>query len=133
MTLQNVLLNVTEKAAGATEKATKFEVLNGDESFLDRLLYGLRVAAIGLLVVFLVLLILWAIVTVMGKLLGKPRKTPEAVKQPPEPVNNGNAPEASEEETVVAIASAAIAAYEGKAEVDFDVVSVTPVTFTEEK
>ncbi|MBQ7646699.1 MAG: OadG family protein [Clostridia bacterium] len=142
MVLQNMLLNATEKVAGAaseatakaTEKAANFEVLSGSEPFGERLLYGLRVAAIGMLVVFLVLIILWTIVTALGKIFGKQRKNPEVAKKPadaPEAVSDLS--NASEEETVVAVAAAAIAAYEDKAEIDFDIVSVTPISFTEEK
>ena len=129
MILKNLLLDIDPTGSNAPN----FSVVAGDADFGVRLMHGLKVAAIGLLVVFLVLVILWAIITIMGKILGKPRKNPEAVKQPASPAVANDLAAASEEETVVAIAVAAIAAYEGKSSVDFDIVSVTPIEFTENK
>ena len=102
-----------------------------DATLGDLLMYGLQVAGIGLLVVFLVLVIIMAIlyifklVAVSKKPAPKAEAAPKAApaaKASPAPGSSG-----SEEETIVAIATAAIAASRGATECAFKVISVTKI------
>ena len=106
------------------------ENLASDASFTDRLLYGLKFAAIGIVVVFLILLILWAVLFVFN-LVYKVRKgkADEKVEETAAPVNSSTASENGEldEQTVAAIATAAIAAARGESDCAFDVISITKV------
>lgn len=100
----------------------------------ERLMYGLQVAGIGLLVVFLVLVIIMAILYIFKLVaLSKTKTTPKAAPEVSKAVTAApkaapvSAASGSEEETIVAIATAAIAASRGASECAFKVISVTKI------
>lgn len=105
------------------------EHITKDSPVGDRVSIGLQVVGIGMGVVFGVLLILIGILQVFKLLSKKPDSvkniakvdTPVASSTPVATVS------ASEEEKIVAIATAAIAAARGKSDVDFNVISITPI------
>lgn len=90
----------------------------------EKLLFGLQVAAIGLLMVFAVLILLWAIIALMAKIFGSVSKKAEP-KAAPAPVVVSSS-EADESE-VVAVATAAIAASRGESNCAFKVVSIQKI------
>ena len=120
--------------------ASGFANLSPDATLGEKLVYGLKVAGIGLLVVFLVLVIIMAILYVFKLVAvskGKsgssaPSAVPSAAptatapSAPPAAPVTPAAPSAdAEEERVVAIATAAIAASRGASDCAFRVISVT--------
>ncbi len=99
--------------------------LDPDAPLGEKFMYGLQVAGIGMAVVFMVLIIIMAILYVF-KLFAtagskKPAQAPKAA--PAAPV----APVASteDEQTIVAVATAAIAAERGESACAFNVISIT--------
>lgn len=108
-----------------------------DATYGELLSYGLQVAGIGLLVVFLVLIIIMAILYIFKLVaLSKTKAAPkEALAVPKAAPASKAAPESpkagmtsgSEEETIVAIATAAIAASRGASDCAFKVISVTKI------
>lgn len=120
-----------------------FENLPENASLTERLVYGLKVAGIGLLVVFLVLIIIMAIlyifkVVALSKSKAASAATPAAsaasasaasasVPSAAAPAPAASAASGSEEETIVAIATAAIAASRGAGDCAFRVISVTKI------
>lgn len=112
-----------------------FENLPNNASLTERLVYGLKVAGIGLLVVFLVLIIIMAILYVfkavaLSKSKAAPAAAPAAAATAPSaaaPAPAASAVSGSEEETIVAIATAAIAASRGAGDCAFRVISVTKI------
>ena len=113
-----------------------YEKLPADASFMERLAYGGKVALIGMATVFLVLVIIWALCTVMGKVMGfsskKKDNDPEdrpIAREDKKPVvtQTASAPVSSVDYTTVAVvASAAIAAYRGEDTVNFNISSIRP-------
>ncbi len=102
-----------------------FENLAEDATFTDRLLYGLRVCAIGMLIVFAVLLILCGVLYLF-KLYYKlsQKKKAQPVVQPAAPAANTGA---DDEELTVAIATAAIAAARNDSDAAFRIVSIKKI------
>ena len=108
-----------------------------DATYGELLMYGLQVAGIGLLVVFLVLVIIMAILYIFKLVALSGTKTaPKAAPEAPKAVSTAApapkttpaaATSGSEEETIVAIATAAIAASRGASECAFKVISVTKI------
>ncbi len=96
----------------------------------ERVLFGLQVVGIGMGVVFGVLVLLIGILQLF-KLFSvkKPnKKTAGAPAPAATAAPSGAAPVASsEEEKIVAIATAAIAAARGKSECDFNVISIKKI------
>ena len=115
--------------------ASGYENLPEDASMMERLMYGLQVAGIGILVVFLVLIIIMAILYIFKLVaVSKSKKAAPAVPAPAAAAPVAAAPKAaapsasgSEEETIVAIATAAIAASRGASDCAFKVISVTKI------
>ena len=111
-----------------------------DATYGELLMYGLQVAGIGLLVVFLVLVIIMAILYIFKLVaVSKAKKASPAVAPAaaspavaPKEASPAVAPASpaasgSEEETIVAIATAAIAASRGASDCAFKVISVTKI------
>lgn len=109
------------------------ENITSDSSISERAAVGLQVVAIGMGVVFGVLIILIAILQLF-KLFAvkKPvdsTSASDSVSVPPvasAPASASSVP-ASEEEQLVAIATAAIAAYRGESECSFNVISIKKI------
>jgi sodium pump decarboxylase gamma subunit len=103
-----------------------FEDLAKDASFTDRLLYGLRVCAIGMLIVFAVLLILCGVLYLFKLYYMMTQK-----KKSPDPVARSAAAAevavADDEELTVAIATAAIAAARNDSDAAFRIVSIRKI------
>ncbi len=101
----------------------------------DRAIVGLQVVAIGMGVVFSVLILLIGILQLFKLFANKQAEEPsknEPVVVPvstpaPAPVASVSAQPASEEELVVAIATAAIAAARGESECSFNVISIKKI------
>ena len=106
--------------------------LNESSSFAERATFGLEVVAIGMAVVFGVLLLLIGILQIFKLFGAKPAnkvksEEPKAAPAANAPVPTAVAAPSSEEEKIVAIATAAIAASCGKSDVDFQVLSIAPI------
>ncbi len=114
-------------AEATSEASSKFEQLPKDASLGERFAYGLKVAGIGMSVVFLVLIILMAVLYIFKAVaLAKQKKAAPAAA--PAPVSAPAAKAGAEdEETVVAVATAAIAAARGQSECAFKVISITKI------
>lgn len=107
------------------------ENLTENSTFGERMSVGLQVVAIGMGVVFGVLILLIGILQIFKLFSGdnkqvKPKAEAPAQTSTAAPSSTVSAT-ANEEEKIVAIASAAIAAYRGKSEVDFTVLSIAPI------
>ena len=103
------------------------ENLNPNAPFSEKLLYGLKIALIGIVVVFLILAIIWAVLFVFNlifqnKSAAKPAERETAPAPVQKPVSG-----ALDEETVVAVATAAIAAARGEEKCAFNVISITKI------
>lgn len=97
----------------------------------ERTVVGLQVVAIGMGVVFGVLIVLIGILQLFKLFSGETKKKkaePQKVENVTAPVTTAQAPvNASEEAKIVAIATAAIAASRGQSEVNFNVISIAPI------
>lgn len=106
------------------------ENLTENSTFSERAIVGAQVVAIGMGVVFGVLIILIAILQVF-KLFGvkKPSKStaPEANASVPVSAPAVSAAPASEDGEVVAVVSAAIAASRGESECNFNIISIKKI------
>lgn len=102
-----------------------FENLAENATFTDRLLYGLRVCAIGMIIVFAVLLILCGVLYLFKLYykLSQKKKAQPAV-QPAAPAANTGV---DDEELTVAIATAAIAAARNDSDAAFRIVSIRKI------
>ncbi len=128
----------TEESSASSEYMTVFpsgyENVPENATMLERLKYGGKVALIGMSTVFLVLMIIWAICALMGKIFGSVGKKEQsnsanenAVPQQPTAPVRESAPVASADySTVAVVASAAIAAYRGEDTVNFNISSIRP-------
>lgn len=108
------------------------EDITADTPIGERAIFGLQVVGIGMGVVFGVLLLLIGILQLFK--LFAIKKTVEEIKAndaAPAPVVAPSAAvtiaPASEEEAIVAVASAAIAAYRGESETAFDIISIKKI------
>lgn len=110
------------------------ENITKDSPISERAAVGLQVVGIGMGVVFGVLVLLIGILQLfkifaVKKPVDNKDSTPASVSSTtvaPAPVSAPSAP-ASEEEQLVAIATAAIAAYRGESECSFNVISIKKI------
>ncbi len=110
--------------------------INQDSSLVDRAIVGGQVVAIGMGVVFGVLVLLICVLQVF-KIFANEKPAQKEIKAPaasapasaPAPVSSAtvSAAPASEEATIVAIATAAIAASRGESECAFKVLSIKKI------
>ena len=117
-----------EQPAAAEAKTSKFETLPEDATIGERFVYGLKVAGIGMSVVFLVLIILMAVLYIF-KAVALAKQTKAVAAAAPAPASSAPAAKqgSADEETVVAVATAAIAAARGQSECAFKVISITKI------
>ena len=111
---------------------TIFEIIeNGEGTFMERLAHGGKVTLVGMLVVFGVLLVLMAVLYIFQGIFGrKSSRKSASVKEPvsaPAFVSAPVAAATNNEEEVVAVATAAIAAARGESECAFNVISITQI------
>lgn len=114
---------------------TIFEIFNrGEGTFMERLVHGGKVTLVGMLVVFAVLIVLMVILYVFQLIFG--RKSKKAEEKPVEKTVSAPAPAAApvaapaaanQEEELVAVATAAIAAARGESDCAFNVISITQI------
>ena len=126
------ILNTLSAASAADSSwvetfSSGMENLNPNAPFSEKLLYGLKIALIGIVVVFLILAIIWAVLFVFNlifknKSAAKPAERETAPAPVQKPVSG-----ALDEETVVAVATAAIAAARGEEKCAFNVISITKI------
>ncbi|PWL49780.1 MAG: hypothetical protein DBY40_02755 [Clostridiales bacterium] len=127
------ILNTLSAASAAADSSwvetfsSGMENLNPNAPFSEKLLYGLKIALIGIVVVFLILAIIWAVLFVFNlifknKSAAKPAERETAPAPVQKPVSG-----ALDEETVVAVATAAIAAARGEEKCAFNVISITKI------
>ena len=126
---------VSETESSVAENAdTIFEIIGrGEGTLMERLVHGGKVTLVGMIVVFAVLIVLMVILYLFQLIFArKSRKAPE------EPVKKVSAPApaaapvaapaaANNEDELVAVATAAIAAARGESDCAFDVISITKV------
>ncbi len=118
-----------------------FENIPKDATLMDRLAYGGKVALIGMATVFLVLIIIWALCALMGKIFGNAGKKEQnntngnsgnisgessAPQQPVAQAPVAPCAPAVDYSMVAVVASAAIAAYRGEDTVNFSISSINP-------
>jgi|GEM_PF-1797976 len=115
-----------------------FENLPENATLMERLAYGGKVALIGMATVFLILIIIWVLCALMGKVFGgSGKKTQSENKAPREnapaaPVSERKAAStaaassSADYSTVAVVASAAIAAYRGEDTINFNISSIRP-------
>lgn len=101
--------------------------LSEDADLGERFMYGLQVAGIGMVVVFLVLILIMAILYVFKLVATSGAKKPAAAPAAPSAPAPAAAPASDDEATVVAVATAAIAASRGASNCAFKVISVTKI------
>ena len=127
------ILNTLSAASAAADSSwvetfsSGMENLNPNAPFSEKLLYGLKIALIGIVVVFLILAIIWAVLFVFNlifknKSAAKPAERETAPAPVQKPVSG-----ALDEDTVVAVATAAIAAARGEEKCAFNVISITKI------
>ena len=127
------ILNTLSAASAAADSSwvetfsSGMENLNPNAPFSEKLLYGLKIALIGIVVVFPILAIIWAVLFVFNlifknKSAAKPAERETAPAPVQKPVSG-----ALDEETVVAVATAAIAAARGEEKCAFNVISITKI------
>ena len=127
------ILNTLSAASAAADSSwvetfsSGMENLNPNAPFSEKLLYGLKIALIGIVVVFLIMAIIWAVLFVFNlifknKSAAKPAERETAPAPVQKPVSG-----ALDEETVVAVATAAIAAARGEEKCAFNVISITKI------
>lgn len=104
-----------------------FANISPDAPIGERLMYGFQVAGIGMAVVFLVLVLIMAILYVFKLFATSGAKKPaEAPKAAPAPAPAAPvAPATDDEQLIVAIATAAIAAERSESACAFKVLSIT--------
>ena len=127
------ILNALSAASAAADSSwvetfsSGMENLNPNAPFSEKLLYGLKIALIGIVVVFLILAIIWAVLFVFNLIFkNKSAEKPAERETAPAPVQKpvSGAPD---EETAVAVATAAIAAARGEEKCAFNVISITKI------
>ena len=117
-------------ASGELDKfASGFHNIDADAPITEKLMYGLEVAGIGMMVVFLVLILIMAILYVFKLFAtsGEKKAAPAPAVAPAPAAAPAAASAADDEQTIVAIATAAIAAERGDSECAFKVISVTKI------
>ena len=106
------------------------ENLTEQSTFGERMSVGLQVVAIGMGVVFGVLVLLIGILQLFKLFSGEKKPAQNKVEEKtaaPAPIASNNVVANDEEQKIVAIATSAIAAARGKNEVDFNVLYFAPV------
>lgn len=127
------ILNTLSAASAAADSSwvetfsSGMENLNPNAPFSEKLFYGLKIALIGIVVVFLILAIIWAVLFVFNlifknKSAAKPAERETAPAPVQKPVSG-----TLDEETAVAVATAAIAAARGEEKCAFNVISITKI------
>lgn len=113
---------------------TIFEIIeNGEGTFMERLAHGGKVTLVGMLVVFGVLIVLMGVLYIFQWIFGrKSSKKSASVKESVPAPAPASAPVAApaatgNEEEIVAVATAAIAAARGESECAFNVISITQI------
>ena len=127
------ILNALSAASAAADSSwvetfsSGMENLNPNAPFSEKLLYGLKIALIGIVVVFLILAIIWAVLFVFNLIFkNKSAEKPAERETAPEPVQKPVSG-TLDEETAVAVATAAIAAARGEEKCAFNVISITKI------
>ena len=127
------ILNTLSAASAAADSSwvetfsSGMENLNPNAPFSEKLLYGLKIALIGIVVVFLILAIIWAVLFVFNLIFkNKSAAKPAERETAPAPVQKPVLG-ALDEETVVVVATAAIAAARGEEKCAFNVISITKI------
>ena len=127
------ILNALSAASAAADSSwvetfsSGMENLNPNAPFLEKLLYGLKIALIGIVVVFLILAIIWAVLFVFNLIFkNKSAEKPAERETAPAPVQKPVSG-TLDEETAVAVATAAIAAARGEEKCAFNVISITKI------
>lgn len=112
-----------------------FENIPENATMMDRLAYGGKITLIGMTTVFMVLVLIWALCALMGKVFGNVGKEEKksappvspAPQQPVAPAVKQPEPVACVDYSKIAVvASAAIAAYRGEDTVNFNISSIRP-------
>ncbi|MBR6506310.1 MAG: OadG family protein [Clostridia bacterium] len=124
--------SMTENSAVTENNGeTIFEIIeNGEGTFMERLAHGGKVTLVGMLVVFAVLIVLMIVLYVFQWIFGAKSKKVASVKESvpaPAPVSAPVVNATNNEEEVVAVATAAIAAARGESECAFNVISITQI------
>ena len=94
--------------------------VRGDETLSEKLTVGVQTLVVGLATVFAVLIVLWIIIAVVGKIVAAVTEKKNAKKDQPEPeqiANTDTEPVVEEgisDEELVAVITAAVAAYVGE-------------------
>ena len=94
--------------------------VRGDETLSEKLTVGVQTLVVGLATVFAVLIVLWIIIAVVGKIVAAVTEKKNAKKDQPEPeqiANTDTEPVVEEgisDEELVAVITAAVAAYGGE-------------------
>lgn len=88
----------------------------------EKLVYGLTTAGVGMSMVFLVLIILWGLIAFIPKIL--PEEKPKA---PASSAKVATVAASPDEEELVAVCTAAIAAARGASDCAFKVISITEI------
>lgn len=127
------ILNTLSAASAAADSSwvetfsSGMENLNPNAPFSEKLLYGLKIALIGIVVVFLILAIIWAVLFVFNLIFKNKSAAKPAEREPaPAPVQKPVSG-TLDEETAVAVATAAIAAARGEEKCAFNVISITKI------
>ena len=127
------ILNTLSAASAAADSSwvetfsSGMENLNPNAPFSEKLLYGLKIALIGIVVVFLILAIIWAVLFVFHLIFkNKSAAKPAERETAPAPVQK-RVSGTLDEETAVAVATAAIAAARGEEKCAFNVISITKI------
>mgnify|MGYP001663042440 FL=1 len=127
------ILNTLSAASAAADCSwvetfsSGMENLNPNAPFSEKLLYGLKIALIGIVVVFLILAIIWAVLFVFNLIFkNKSAAKPAERETAPAPVQK-RVSGTLDEETAVAVATAAIAAARGEEKCAFNVISITKI------
>ena len=127
------ILNTLSAASAAADSSwvetfsSGMENLNPNAPFSEKLLYGLKIALIGIVVVFMILAINRGGLFVFNlifknKSAAKPAERETAPAPVQKPVSG-----TLDEETAVAVATAAIAAARGEEKCAFNVISITKI------
>ena len=127
------ILNTLSAASAAADSSwvetfsSGMENLNPNAPFSEKLLYGLKIALIGIVVVFMILAIILAVQFVVNQIFKKKSAAKPAERETaPAPVQKPVSG-TLDEETAVAVATAAIAAARGEEKCAFNVISITKI------
>ena len=118
--------SMTVSAVADVFPKSGIENLAADASFGEKLAYALKYAAIGLMTVFMVLIIIMAVLYLfkLFSVFGSKKKATATTAPAPKAAE---APAGDSEEELVAVATAAIAAYRGESDCAFKVISINKI------